>query len=96
MKSVVAKTLVVLAGVVLVVPFVAAALLVGAAAIAGAGEGSAQNLLLVGLAAGGALFSGAKGLGCQKAESGCERSALHLTSVAAGATRRAFLRTSGY
>lgn len=61
MKLVFAKSLVVLAGVALVVPFVAVALLVGAQAAAGAG-GSEQRLVLAALALGGAFFGGVRGL----------------------------------
>lgn len=61
MKTVFAKSLVVLAGVVLVVPFVAVALLVGAQAAAGSG-GADQRLVLAALALGGAFFGGIKGL----------------------------------
>ncbi|MDT5293902.1 MAG: hypothetical protein QOJ76_782, partial [Acidobacteriota bacterium] len=49
MKTVFTKTLVVMAGGVLVVPFVAASVLVGARAVAGAG-GTRQFLLLLSLA----------------------------------------------
>ena len=62
MKKVFAKTLIGLAGVMLVVPFVAAALLVGARAVAGS-ESTAERLLLVGLAFGGALLSGLRNFG---------------------------------
>jgi len=61
MKVLFSKSLVVLAGVVLVVPFVAVALLVGAQA-ATASDGSEQRLVLAALAVGGVLFGGVKGL----------------------------------
>ena len=61
MKAVFTKSLVVLAGVVLVVPFVAVALLVGAQAAAGSG-GADQRLVLAALALGGALFGRVRGL----------------------------------
>jgi len=61
MKAVFAKSLVVLAGAVLVVPFVAVALLVGAQAAAETG-GADQRLVLAALALGGTLLGGVKGL----------------------------------
>ena len=61
MKVVFAKSLVVLAGVALVVPFVAVALLVGAQATAGS-DGADQRLVLAALAVGGALFGRVRGL----------------------------------
>ena len=60
MKAVFARTLVMLAGVMLIVPFMAVALLVGARAAAGA-QGTGHRLLLAALAFGGALYSAAKG-----------------------------------
>jgi hypothetical protein len=61
MKAVFTKSLVVLAGIVLVVPFVAVALFVGAQAAAGSG-GADERLMLAALAIGGALLGGVKGL----------------------------------
>jgi hypothetical protein len=61
MKVLFTKSLVVLAGAVLVVPFVALALFVGAQAAAGSG-GTDERLVLAALAIGGALFGGVKGL----------------------------------
>ena len=61
MKAVFTKSLVVLAGAVLVVPFVAVALFVGAQA-ADAGVGADERLVLAALAIGGALLGGVKGL----------------------------------
>ena len=61
MKALFMKSLVVLAGIVLVVPFVASALFVGAQAAAGGG-GADERLVLAALAIGGALFGGVKGL----------------------------------
>jgi hypothetical protein len=61
MKTVFAKSLVVLAGVVLVVPFVAVALLVGAQA-ATASDGANERLVLAALALGGTFFGGVRGL----------------------------------
>lgn len=93
MKTVVTKTLVMLAGLVLILSFVAAGLLVGARAVAGA-ESTEHRLLLVALALGGALFSGLKGLtrGEQGAREGQEPGA----SPRGMSTRRhAFLNTHG-
>lgn len=64
MKTAFTKSLVVLAGVVLVVPFVAVALFVGAQAAAAAG-GADERLALAVLAIGGALLGGVKGLNGQ-------------------------------
>lgn len=74
--KVVVTTLVTLAGVVLAVPFVAAALLIGAGAVA-PGEGGAHSLLPAGLVLCGALFSGLRGLGGRMA-SGAERHVLRV------------------
>lgn len=60
MKTVLTKTLVLIVGGALVVPFAAAAVLVGARAVAGAG-GSKQLLFAVGLALVWAFFGGVKG-----------------------------------
>lgn len=61
MKTVFAKSLTLLAGVVLVVPFVAVALLVGAQAAA-VSDGADQRLVLAALALGGAFFGRVRGL----------------------------------
>jgi hypothetical protein len=84
MKSVFAKTLVVLASVVLVAPFVAVALLVGARAVAGA-ESAEQRLVLAALALGGALYGAAKGWAREEA-GGREGHALHVTPTRARPT----------
>ena len=60
MKTVLTKSLVVIVGGALVVPFAAAAVLVGARAVAGAG-GAKQLLFAVGLALVWTLFGGVKG-----------------------------------
>ena len=60
MKTVLTKTLVLIVGGALVVPFAAAAVLVGARAVAGAG-GMKQLLFAVGLALVWTLFGGLKG-----------------------------------
>jgi len=91
MKAVFAKSLVVLAGVVLVVPFVTVALLVAARAAEGAGS-TEHRLLLAALAVGGALYSGAKSLARKGTDAGGE-SALRLRSRAGEAAGHAFMRS---
>ena len=59
MKAVFTKSLVVLAGAVLVLPFVAVALFVGAQAVDASGGGD-ERLVLAALAIGGALLGGVK------------------------------------
>lgn len=93
MKAVFARSLVMLAGVVLVVPFVTVALLVGARAADGA-ESTEQRLLLVALAVGGALFSGAKSLARDEADAR-GTSALRLKSRGGEAVSRAFMKSHG-
>jgi len=93
MKKVFAKTLIGLAGVMLVVPFVAAALLVGARAVAGS-ESTAERLLLVGLAFGGALLSGLRNFGRDNAGAR-EGHDLRAASRAAGGVGHAFMNTRG-
>jgi len=93
MKAVFAKSLVVLAGVVLVVPFVTVALLVAARAVDGA-ESTEHRLLLAALAVGGALYSGAKSLARNGAEARGE-CALRLKSHAGGTVGRAFMQSNG-
>ena len=61
MKAVVAKILATFAGIILVVPFVAAALIIGSRAMVGANS-MKEGLLLLALATGGALISTAKDL----------------------------------
>ena len=90
MKAVFAKSLVVLAGVVLVVPFVTVALLVAARAAEGAGS-TEHRLLLAALAVGGALYSGARSLARQGAEAAGE-SALRLKSRAGDSLGHAFMK----
>lgn len=60
MKTVYRKSLVLLAGVVLVVPFVAVSLLVGAQAAGGGGTD--ERLVLAALAFGWTIFGGVRGL----------------------------------
>ena len=93
MKAVFAKSLVVFAGVVLVVPFVTVALLVAARAADGAGS-TESRLLLAALAVGGALYSGAKSLARKGAEEAGE-CALRLKSRAGDSFGHAFLISHG-
>lgn len=93
MRVVLTKTLVLIAGGALVVPFVAAAVLVGARAVAGAGGGR-QLLFAVGLALVWTLFGGLKGF----ARDGGDEREGHELLVAprrGGARRHAFLNTRG-
>jgi hypothetical protein len=94
MKAVVSKTLITFVGLVLVVPFVAIALVVGAKAVAGA-ESTEHNLMLVLFALGAALFSGVKNFG-RPAEIERGDSALHIAPKADRKQRQAFLNTFGY
>jgi|GEM_PF-3350238 len=78
MKAVLAKSLVVLAGAALVLPFVAVALLVGERAAAGVDDGWGRLVLAL-LAIGGALLGGTKSLrgdGAGAAEGKAARAAL--------------------
>jgi hypothetical protein len=93
MKAVFAKSLVMLAGVVLVVPFVTVALLVGARAANGA-ESMEHRLLLVALAVSAALYSGAKSLTRDEVTARGEN-ALRLKSRAGAALSHAFMKFHG-
>ncbi len=93
MKTVLTKSLVVVVGGALVVPFAAAAVLVGARAVAGAG-GARQLLFAVGLALVWALFGGVKGF-AQNGADGREGHELLVAPRRCGARRHAFLNTSG-
>ncbi len=93
MKTVLTKTLVVIVGGALVVPFAAAAVLVGARAVAGAG-GAKQLLFAVGLALVWALFGGVKGF-AQNGADGREGHELLVAPLRGEARRHAFLNTSG-
>ncbi len=93
MKAVFAKSLVVLAGVVLVVPFVTVALLVAARAVDGA-ENTEHRLLLAALAIGGALYSGAKSL-ARKGTDARGECALRLKSQAGDSLGHAFMKSHG-
>lgn len=81
MKAAYNKTVVTFAGVALVVPFVAVAILVGTRAVAGV-EGSEQGLLLAGVAFCGALFGCAGGYSRERAGVAREARALHITAGA--------------
>ena len=93
MKKVLTKTLVLIAGGALVLPFVAAAVLVGARAVAGA-NGGKQFLLAVGLALVWTLFGGLKGL-AQNGADGREGHELLVTPRRGEARRHTFLNTRG-
>lgn len=93
MKAVFAKSLVVLAGVVLVVPFVTVALLVAARAADGA-ESTEHRLLLAALAVGGAFYSGARSLARKGTEAAGE-SALRPGSQAGESLGRVFMESHG-
>jgi hypothetical protein len=93
MKKVLTKTLVLIAGGALVLPFVAAAVLVGARAVAGA-NGGKQFLLAVGLALVWTLFGGLKGL-AQNGADGREGHELLVAPRRGEARRHAFLNTRG-
>ena len=93
MKTVLTKTLVLIAGGALVLPFVAAAVLVGARAVAGANGGSAF-LLAVGLALVWTLFGGIKGF-AQNGADGREGHELLVAPRRGEARRHAFLDIRG-
>ena len=96
MKAVVSKTFITLVGIVLVVPFVAVALLVGAKAVAGA-QSTEHNLMLVMFAFGAALYSGMKNFGRPaEIERARGTSTLHIAPKADRKIGHAFLNTSGY
>lgn len=94
MKTVFTGTFVTLVGIVFVVPFVTVALLVGARAVAAA-ESTEHRLLLVALAVGGALFSGAKNF-TRRSPATREAIALHVTQARERNPRHAFPTTHGY
>ena len=79
MKVINTKSLVTLAAVVLVVPFAAAAGLIGAGVVGGA-ESAEHNLLLALLAIGGALFGVMKGMERERDGMRGEKKALHITA----------------
>ena len=94
MKTVLPRSFVLLAGVVLVVALAAVALLVGARAVAGA-ESTEHRLTLAALAVVGALFGVLKGAGREGDEAG-EFDSLHVTRGGARARRAAFMKTHVY
>ena len=93
MKTVLTKTLVLIVGGVLVVPFATAAVLVGARAVAGAG-GAKQLLFAVGLALVWTLFGGVKGF-AQNGSDEREGHQLLVVHHSGEARRHAFLHTRG-
>ncbi|HEX8147705.1 MAG TPA: hypothetical protein VF591_11035 [Pyrinomonadaceae bacterium] len=94
MKTVLTKSLVVVVGGALVVPFAAAAVLVGARAVAGAG-GTKQLLLMAALALVWTLFGGVKGF-AQNGSDEREGHELFVEPRRCGARRQAFLHTRGF
>jgi hypothetical protein len=95
MKADFPRSFVLLAGVLLVVVLAAAALLVGARAVAGA-ESTGQRLLLAALAVCGALYSGAKGSGRGDADAQHVGHTLRAARHVWRAGSRAFMKTHGY
>lgn len=94
MKAVLLKTLIVVVGGALVVPFVAAAVLVGARAVAGAG-GTRQSLVMFALALVWTFFGGVKGFA---RGAGVGREGHDPTGAQSrdGARRQVFLGTRGF
>ncbi len=94
MRVMLTKTLVLIVGGALVLPFVAAAVLVGARAVAGAG-GTKQLLLMAGLALVWTLFGGVKGFALTGRD---ERDGheLFVEPRRRGARRQTFLHTRGF
>ena len=93
MKAVLTKTLVLVVGGALVVPFAAVAVLVGARAVAGAG-GTKQLLLMAALALVWTLFGGVKGF-ARSGEDEREGHELLVEPRRRGARRQPFLHTRG-
>ena len=93
MKTVLTKSLVVVVGGALVVPFAAAAVLVGARAVAGAG-GAKQLLLMAGLALVWTIFGGVKGFALNGSDER-EGHELFVKPRRRGARRQSFLHTRG-
>jgi hypothetical protein len=94
LKAVLLKTLVVIVGGALVVPFVAAAVLVGARAVAGAG-GTRQSLVMFALALVWTFFGGVKGF-ARGAVGGREGHEPTAAQNCDGARRQIFLGTRGF
>ena len=93
MKNVLTKTLVMIAGGMLVVPFVAAAALVGVRAVAGAG-GAKQFLLLLALALVWTFLGGVKS-SKRDGDDGREGNELLVAPRRVRSRRHAFLQTRG-
>lgn len=89
MKAANSKTLITFAGVALVVPFVAAAALIGARAVSGA-QSAEQGLVLTVMAVCGVLFGAAGSYARERGGAGREVKALHITARR-GRSRRAFM-----
>jgi hypothetical protein len=93
MKTVLTKSLVVVVGGALVVPFAAAAVLVGARAVAGTG-GTKQLLLMAAVALVWTLFGGVKGFALNGSDEQ-EGHELFVESHRHEARRQSFLHTRG-
>ena len=94
LKAVLLKSLIVIVGGALVVPFVAAAVLVGARAVAGAG-GTRQSLVMFALALVWTFFGGVKGF-ARGAVGGGEGHEPTAAQGCDGARRQIFLGTRGF
>jgi hypothetical protein len=94
LKAVLLKTLIVIVGGALVVPFVAASVLVGARAVAGAG-GTRQSLVMFALALVWTFFGGVKGF-ARGASGGREGHEPTVSQNRAGARRQISLGTRGF
>jgi hypothetical protein len=93
MEAVLTKTLVVVVGGALVLPFVAAAVLVGARAVAGAGS-TKQFFVLAALASAWTLLGGLQGFARNVADER-EGHELLVAPRTGGARRQTFLNTRG-
>ena len=89
MKATHSKTLVTFAGLALVVPFVAISVFVGTRAVANAG-GTGNDLVLLALALGAALYGVACGFGREESGAAGESCALHITARERG-ERKGFM-----
>ncbi len=94
MKAVFPRSLVLFAGVVLVVALATVALLVGARVVAGA-ESTEHRLLLAALAVGGTLYGVAKS-SARDDEDARESFSLRVTRSGSRAGSPAFIKTHGY
>ena len=93
MKAIIAKTLITLAALAVVVPFITVALLVGMRAVAMA-EGLGDDMLIVSLVVVGAIISSFKGLGRQDKEEAYP-AALHIAARKADGRRGIHMNPSG-